>query len=551
MTMLKSLLQPHILQALGLIALCHIVSIYTVDSPKPIYHCPLDRRGLAGLWADENCYWSASYSESREKFVALGNRLKEQVLEAKNGDNQGVLDVLDVQSLSYDISIAHEDYPAYIKSFLKVNDVFSSQTSVPETDTIDAILLTTRISGSNRNTGEGVNIIHSSGTHGVEGYIGSAVQIRFLHELFLANEEQLGSKTASSGDRVRRVLLIHAINPFGMRHHRRANENNVDLNRNVLSEQMWSHIRQRDPNFVGYVDMDSELNPFAAKDGNGRLFSWVDAARNGGFHGDVAKLRQQDEKVKNAVDESNYSPQKHIAASLKEPKNTFNSWLDEKKDVLGAIGKVISSLIRLGYTTGKRAMVASQYHKPSGVFYGGGAHNNNKWENSVFAVQHAISEFAGFDQFNSSSNRTIWIDVHTGLGKYAEYSILVKGDGGDISSQPTGQLHTWASKFTSLLEESGMSSNDESVSAGYDQTIGFINDSILCPPPNCFPLTQEFGTRPGPAIAVALILENMGYHSAGRKYGHLTSWAFYPQRLSWRRKTLQGGMEMLHASLDF
>ena len=64
-------------------------------------------------------------------------------------------------------------------------------------------------------------------------------------------------------------------------------------------------------------------------------------------------------------------------------------------------------------------------------------------------------------------------------------------------------------------------------------------------------VTQEFGTRPSVGVAVALILENKGYHTVGRKYGHLTSWAFYPQRLSWRKKALRGGMDMLHASIGF
>jgi len=55
----------------------------------------------------------------------------------------------------------------------------------------------------------------------------------------------------------------------------------------------------------------------------------------------------------------------------------------------------------------------------------------------------------------------------------------------------------------------------------------------------------------GIGVAVALILENKAYNSRERKYGHLTSWAFNPQRLSWRRKSLRGGMDMLHAMMDF
>ena len=97
-------------------------------------------------------------------------------------------------------------------------DVNTPQTIVPERDTVDALLLTLRFphDGKTNEDGEHVNIIHSSGTHGVEGYLGSAVQIRFLHELFIQNEERMkGMKqsiapSSRDDDRVRKVLLIHS-----------------------------------------------------------------------------------------------------------------------------------------------------------------------------------------------------------------------------------------------------------------------------------------------------------------------------------------------------
>lgn len=62
-------------------------------------------------------------------------------------------------------------------------------------------------------------LIVSSGLHGVEGFAGSAIQLDML--------------TGTLPDDIK-VVLIHAINPFGMAHIRRVNENNVDLNRNFL-----------------------------------------------------------------------------------------------------------------------------------------------------------------------------------------------------------------------------------------------------------------------------------------------------------------------------
>lgn len=66
---------------------------------------------------------------------------------------------------------------------------------------------------------EGPALVLSSGLHGIEGYCGSGIQLAAMDEPFPAH--------------VRRVF-VHAINPYGMAHWRRVNENNVDLNRNFI-----------------------------------------------------------------------------------------------------------------------------------------------------------------------------------------------------------------------------------------------------------------------------------------------------------------------------
>ena len=66
-------------------------------------------------------------------------------------------------------------------------------------------------------------LIISSGTHGVEGYCGSALQ---LHALEQGLHEQI------DGDCV--CYIVHAVNPYGFSYHRRVNEDNVDLNRNFI-----------------------------------------------------------------------------------------------------------------------------------------------------------------------------------------------------------------------------------------------------------------------------------------------------------------------------
>lgn len=58
-----------------------------------------------------------------------------------------------------------------------------------------------------------------SGVHGVEGFIGSALQCDLMRRLGVLADDDA-------------VLLVHAVNPWGMAWQRRQNEHNVDLNRN-------------------------------------------------------------------------------------------------------------------------------------------------------------------------------------------------------------------------------------------------------------------------------------------------------------------------------
>ena len=62
-----------------------------------------------------------------------------------------------------------------------------------------------------------------SGTHGVEGFAGSGIQTGLLRD-GLASWLPCGV----------RVVMIHALNPYGFAHLRRVNEDNVDVNRNFV-----------------------------------------------------------------------------------------------------------------------------------------------------------------------------------------------------------------------------------------------------------------------------------------------------------------------------
>ncbi|NWG35750.1 MAG: DUF2817 domain-containing protein [Chloroflexi bacterium] len=88
-------------------------------------------------------------------------------------------------------------------------------------------------------------VVISTALHGIEGYVGSAMLKLFMDE-FVPRLDP-----ARTG-----LLLIHAINPWGMKHRRRYNENNADLNRNFLWDETFDPAVNPD-----YDALFSLLNP--------------------------------------------------------------------------------------------------------------------------------------------------------------------------------------------------------------------------------------------------------------------------------------------------
>jgi len=86
-------------------------------------------------------------------------------------------------------------------------------------------------------------IIHVSGVHGVEGFAGSAIQMKLLEDRPQPPEDGA-------------LIFVHTLNPYGMAWLRRYNESNVDLNRNFLFKQSDWLVSS-----PVYANLDSFLNP--------------------------------------------------------------------------------------------------------------------------------------------------------------------------------------------------------------------------------------------------------------------------------------------------
>jgi len=93
---------------------------------------------------------------------------------------------------------------------------------------------------------EGENLlILVSGVHGVEGFVGHAVQHMFMDNFV---DPALLANTG--------LLLIHGVNPYGFKNNRRVTENNVDLNRNSsVTPGLYQTVNE------GYTSIYDFINP--------------------------------------------------------------------------------------------------------------------------------------------------------------------------------------------------------------------------------------------------------------------------------------------------
>jgi|SRR5450756_23197 len=82
-----------------------------------------------------------------------------------------------------------------------------------------------------------------SGTHGIEGFAGSAIQASLLRDGF-----------GTGAPRDLGLVMVHALNPWGFAWLRRVNEDNVDVNRNFVDHR-------QPPENARYEDVHAALAP--------------------------------------------------------------------------------------------------------------------------------------------------------------------------------------------------------------------------------------------------------------------------------------------------
>lgn len=94
-----------------------------------------------------------------------------------------------------------------------------------------------------------------SGTHGAEGFAGSAIQTDFLNE---------AARTGWHPPADTAVLLIHALNPWGMAWGRRCDQDGIDLNRNFID---FDQPPPANPGYLALRDVLMQEDPQSRAEG--------------------------------------------------------------------------------------------------------------------------------------------------------------------------------------------------------------------------------------------------------------------------------------------
>src|SRR5471032_1345414 len=101
-----------------------------------------------------------------------------------------------------------------------------------------------------------------SATHGVEGYFGSGVQTGLMRE-----------GMARNAPKDTKIVLLHALNPYGFSWDRRVNEDNADVNRNFVD---YAHPLQNRPYEMLAAEISPrDISPEAMKKANAKLTDFL------------------------------------------------------------------------------------------------------------------------------------------------------------------------------------------------------------------------------------------------------------------------------------
>ncbi|MDZ8188254.1 MAG: DUF2817 domain-containing protein [Nostoc sp. ChiSLP02] len=182
--------------------------------------------------------------------------------------------------------------------------------------------------------------------------------------------------------------------------------------------------------------------------------------------------------------------------------------------------QVMQAVLQYGYENVKSAVVTGQYEYPQGLFFGGKS------------LQPGLSQLLLFlDKTLSHRHKIVHVDLHSGLGKFGEMSLLLEGESNP--EQVARARRAFGSSLKSRYDRKGGYLVRGGFTRALAQQLGGVRyDGITC----------EFGTYNMLRVLAALRNENRLHHYAQRNLlAHSKQRlleTFSPSNLRWRQKVL-------------
>jgi hypothetical protein len=198
--------------------------------------------------------------------------------------------------------------------------------------------------------------------------------------------------------------------------------------------------------------------------------------------------------------------------------------------------KVLWSILRIGIPKLKESVACGQYEFPAGLFYGG---QQAGWSTRVIQ-QHC-------DEWLASASQIIHIDVHTGLGSFGSYKLLV------AESLPNENLTwyqaTYGAECVELMANPGGTAYQASGVFGAWMQNHFKDCEYRA-------VGAEFGTYDVVRILAALRAENRAHHyalpesAAYQQAKQELLECFCPSCVQWREKLVKSGLRIIEQSVQ-
>lgn len=329
-------------------------------------------------------------------------------------------------------------------------------------------------------------VIVSSGLHGVEGFLGSAIQLAWLQSQ-KQGKTSLPPRTA--------IVLAHALNPYGFAWVRRANENNVDLNRNFLADRSFL---TNDPAYQAGRSAYNRLDPLLNPPSPPSRF-------------ELYTLRAALHVLRTG-----------FAARGRLP--------PAERPFAGAI----ATIAKLGIREFQKTLPVGQYEHPQGLFYGGA-----KAEETTLVLMENLP------QWMRGARSAVHLDFHTGLGRFADYRLLVP------QSHASPQF-AWAAEYFGQTFVEPLDGKTAYPARG--SMAAFFRDRF--PNLQYDGLLAEFGTYSGLRVLGALRAENRA-HFYDRPGSSTYRWAkrqlleaFCPASPRWRSAVVAKGLAIIAQALQ-